>query len=68
MEPDGRASTSSCEKERLEDEPGNHPRAGTHSSTIAQQRQEFLDLYRASSVSCHDSYCVSIHASVHGLP
>ncbi|CAI6098773.1 unnamed protein product [Clonostachys chloroleuca] len=50
MEPDGRASASSCEKERLEDEPGNHPRAGTHSSTIAQQRQEFLDLYRASKV------------------
>ncbi|CAG9948604.1 unnamed protein product [Clonostachys rosea f. rosea IK726] len=50
MEPDGSASTSSCEKERLEDEPGNHPRAGTQPSTIAQQRQEFLDLYRASKV------------------
>ncbi|CAG9974936.1 unnamed protein product [Clonostachys byssicola] len=50
MEPDGRASTSSRGKLRLENEARNHPRAGTQPSTIAQQRQEFLDLYRASKV------------------
>ncbi|CAH0047549.1 unnamed protein product [Clonostachys solani] len=50
MESDDQTSTPTREKEPLEDEPGNHPRAGTQSSNIAQQRQEFLDLYRASKV------------------